>query len=676
MWTVRVLAFFTSLALPVVAAATTFVLADEQQLAQQADAIVLGEVERVEPMRANESSKLATHVRLRVVEVWKGAVPPAFELVEMGGTAGGTEARFFGVPEYRVGEQVLVFATQRPDGHWATTSLAMGKYSLRQRDQQVYAVRDLGPETTALEWDGRSLRPAPARAVYDLEDLRRSVRRTLGGTLEPRAVPRSDATSEDLGDTYTAPFALMGSPGRWFQPDQGLPVEYFVDETGDATLGVEQTNAAVTAAMAAWSVPATATIDLAVAGTMPPGKVDCSGPTQIIFNDPDNMISDPWFCSGVLAVGGYCVNNNDTVEINGVRFSRITTARILFNNGWGSCPFWNACNVAEVMTHELGHTIGIGHSGDGRATMFAYAHFDGRCAALRADDLAAVNFIYPASANLHDAAVLPPPRVKVRIRRGKPEAYVPVSVALRHGDTWGDRALFRLAVSDGTCPPGTVGAANFGIFADAPDRVDLAPGTQAKATVWLHLQSNAFHTPDSKAPARCELQVSAEVLASDNIDPYPGNEVVPVPLDVIDENDVDPKTASNQLVLGALKPLFLRLTRGKSELVKMVTVKVRNGASSDTVSLSLDPGDCPPGLVQAPLVLRSAREFFGVAMTGSSQARAQLPVRFTREMVNSLFPGSPGRCVARLLVSGQQTDADPSNNSIPVVIDLQDDNDL
>jgi len=676
MWTVRVVALLTSLAVPVVAAATTFVLADEQQLAQQADAIVVGEVERVEPAHARKSGTLYTQVRLRVAEVWKGQAPPGFELLEIGGTAEGTEARFFGVPEYRVGEQVLVFATQRPDGQWATTSLAMGKYSLRQRDHQVYAVRDLGPETTALEWDGRSLRPAPARAVYDLEDLRRSVRRTLAGKLEPRAQPRTDASSEDLDETYTAPFALMGSPGRWFQPDRGELVEYFVDQNGDATLGFEQTHAAVVAAMAAWSAPATATIDLAVAGTMPPGKVDCSGPTQIIFNDPDNIISDPWFCSGVLAVGGYCVNNNDTVDINGVRFSRITTARILFNNGWGSCPFWNACNVAEVMTHELGHTIGIGHSGDARATMFAYAHFDGRCAALRADDIAAANFIYPASANVHDVVVLAPPRAKARIRRGKPESYVPITVTVRHGDTWGDRALFRLAVSDGTCPPGTVGAANFGMFADAPDRVDLAPGAQAKATVWLRLQSNAFYTPDAKAPTRCELVLSAEVLASDNIDPHPGNEVVPVPLDVIDENDVVPKTASNQLVVDALKPLSLRLARGKLELVKTVTVKVRNRASSDTVSITLDPGDCPPGLVQAPLVLRSTREFLGVAMTGSSQARAQLPVRFTREMVSSLFPGSPGRCVARLLVSGQQADADPSNNSIPVVIDLQDDNDL
>jgi hypothetical protein len=41
--------------------------------------------------------------------------------------------------------------------------------------------------------------------------------------------------------------------------------------------------------------------------------------------------------------------------------------------------------------------MGLGHSSDSSATMAAYAHFDGRCAGLRPDDTAAVQFIYPGT---------------------------------------------------------------------------------------------------------------------------------------------------------------------------------------------------------------------------------------------------------------------------------------
>jgi hypothetical protein len=51
--------------------------------------------------------------------------------------------------------------------------------------------------------------------------------------------------------------------------------------------------------------------------------------------------------------------------------------------------------MAEVATHELGHVLGLNHSADGTATMAAFAHFDGRGASLKNDDLAGLAMIYP-----------------------------------------------------------------------------------------------------------------------------------------------------------------------------------------------------------------------------------------------------------------------------------------
>jgi hypothetical protein len=109
-----------------------------------------------------------------------------------------------------------------------------------------------------------------------------------------------------------------------------------------------------------------------------------------------------------LALGGYCTagRNGPTDEVNGVEFRHITEGNITFNRGFGGCSFWTTTNLAEILTHELGHTIGIGHSSESvdetsavlkDATMYFRAHFDGRGATLRSNDVDGARFIYPGS---------------------------------------------------------------------------------------------------------------------------------------------------------------------------------------------------------------------------------------------------------------------------------------
>ncbi|MFM8393476.1 MAG: putative Ig domain-containing protein, partial [Acidobacteriota bacterium] len=64
-------------------------------------------------------------------------------------------------------------------------------------------------------------------------------------------------------------------------------------------------------------------------------------------------------------------------------------------NPFANCFFNDSCNVREIATHELGHALGLGHSRDTDASLFAYAHFDGRCGAVRPDDEAGIRFLYP-----------------------------------------------------------------------------------------------------------------------------------------------------------------------------------------------------------------------------------------------------------------------------------------
>jgi len=99
-------------------------------------------------------------------------------------------------------------------------------------------------------------------------------------------------------------------------------------------------------------------------------------------------------CEGALAITLLC-DSDETRTINGKPYRRILSGKVTFNDGFGDCPFCTACNLAEIATHELGHTVGINHSQFPIATMAMKAHFDGRCAGLTSDDEAALQFVYP-----------------------------------------------------------------------------------------------------------------------------------------------------------------------------------------------------------------------------------------------------------------------------------------
>jgi hypothetical protein len=61
------------------------------------------------------------------------------------------------------------------------------------------------------------------------------------------------------------------------------------------------------------------------------------------------------------------------------------------------CFLSTSSNLAEVACHELGHSIGLAHSNDFSAIMWAVAHGHGRDATLGDDDKAGVLAIYPST---------------------------------------------------------------------------------------------------------------------------------------------------------------------------------------------------------------------------------------------------------------------------------------
>src|SRR5262249_50841443 len=85
-----------------------------------------------------------------------------------------------------------------------------------------------------------------------------------------------------------------------------------------------------------------------------------------------------------------------TKTIGSTRYAKAVESNMSFNP-YALCNFTNRCQLQEVLTHEMGHALGLGHSSDSSATMYAYVHFDNRCASITPDDVQGITTIYPGS---------------------------------------------------------------------------------------------------------------------------------------------------------------------------------------------------------------------------------------------------------------------------------------
>jgi hypothetical protein len=398
---------------------TTFVMMPVEDLARSSAVIALGEVQSISSQSGSPGA-IETLVSVAVEERIKGKPATVLTMAIPGGAAGAVRRVVFGTPQFFLGERVIVFLRQRRDGLFVPNGMAMGKFTVVHRSGGDVARRQLAAGSTAvLAYDkerGELLQAAGSdeRPLADfLYHLRQIVAR------QPQKPPRRAAAAAQLSDQVSDAFTFLGPPpARWIEPDSGVAVGYSVDPTGDYTLGPGPSLAAVHDAMAAWNGAGSA-LRLMDAGVATPAPFRaCDGKNTIQFNDPFDEIGAPVNCGGILAIGGFCSTSSSTSTVNGTTFVRITEGDVTINEGFAGCAFWTATNLAEVLTHELGHTIGLAHSSENpseanpvlaSATMYYLAHFDGRGASLRSDDMAGVRALYPS-------AQPPPNQNAVRLR--------------------------------------------------------------------------------------------------------------------------------------------------------------------------------------------------------------------------------------------------------------------
>jgi hypothetical protein len=387
--------------------ASTFVAVSDEDLTRDATVVVEATVAGVESV-AGES--ISTYITIDPSRILKGAIPLApFVIRERGGQVDGRREWIWGNPEYVVGERVLLFLKRGDDGVLHTLHLTLGKFAVAETAAGETVTQDLGYGAVVYTPFRGGLRRAPLPQSRSLSDFVAAIE--AGVESEPDVHAAIDLVPAELwgnsSTEYSAEFTFLGgsTPYRWFEPDTGATVFYKIDQTGDAKLGFASSRVAFNRALNAWTNVETGSLILADGGAMAPVAFDdgwsCPNGNRVTFNDPFNEIDNPSNCGGVLGIGGFCGSGHTTV-VNGMTFNRITGGRVMMNNGFSTCSYWTETNMAEILTHEIGHSIGFGHSADSDATMRGSAHLDGRGndtaqnPLIRADDRAGVEFSYPS----------------------------------------------------------------------------------------------------------------------------------------------------------------------------------------------------------------------------------------------------------------------------------------
>lgn len=407
--------------------AFTFQMMQDSDLLDQSPVVITGRVLSLRPVTDDGGTVMATRYTVLVTDRIKGKTKAAV-YVEIPGTGLPADKQMvvYGAPHYTRNDEVMFFLSPVKGNLYRLQQFALGAFDIKTVDGSAYAVRLI---------DGIDVSdPAHAHATR-FSDAVAARKRSKEAYREPSAVRHleafKDALKAQAGQKAKARVQASGS-GSYFVTDtaKAAPVlaqkkssvttaarqpkarmwrSYKTDSSRDPNGGTwqfrynggEQYLASMQEAAETWNAVPGVTVQMGIEGpTTETSYADGYGSTchaltgsLIQFEDPTGVIPGSFQCGsgGTLAVAGVC-SDRTTHEYYGHTYGTATRGVITVQNGVDCVWAGNPAEVTEVMIHEMGHTLGLGHDADIDTVMYPRARSRG--AWLHCSDQEAVSVIY------------------------------------------------------------------------------------------------------------------------------------------------------------------------------------------------------------------------------------------------------------------------------------------
>lgn len=396
--------------------ATTIVVPSDEQLVAKSPVIVRGTV--VSTVVVERDGGLWTETVLAVEQTLKGKTSSQIVIREMGGETEDRITKIFGSPEYKPGQHVLAFVTPAARGDYQTVDLFIGKFEeaktldgrrLWMRGDRTANVRLLDANFKELEATNVQRDAAGFERFIGARNAGRAAASNYG---VENPVIDSPALRNNTAGRLSNDFTLIQEPtvSRWFEFDAGATEQWFSygQQTGYSGGGANE----IRTGMAAWTGFSQARILYSYVGAAsgtPTTLETPNGVNDIVFNDARGEISGSWSPStgGVVGQGGFNASGarswTSSFAADATHTQRtftsfaISEGHMTIQDGVSPANGISSSELAEIIAHEFGHTLGFGHSSDNSALMFFQV--TGLGPSLRADDQLAARWLYPSGSS-------------------------------------------------------------------------------------------------------------------------------------------------------------------------------------------------------------------------------------------------------------------------------------
>jgi hypothetical protein len=358
--------------------AATFEAPSDAALLDRAQLVVVATVGQVSSREAAGRMIYTDHL-LHVEDVLKGSIADrTITVSEVGGFANGHGVAVPGSASYTTGSRVLAFLRQREDGTYYTAYMGLGKYRF---------VAQRGGDVLLRDTDGIEVDDQSAFAARPAKELVQYIRDGAPITAQRPRLIESNAVHIPATNGLASDYAMTGGgkPLRWDCPStctRSWTVGSPHTGTADTVLGVNH-------AMDAWSDEPFAWINLQISGVNGQTTADNDDVNDIVFNTnstTDNQGNGGFCDSGVGCSFVYFNGPGAEHTFDGVLFYDIVSTDVVIRPINFSQGVFDA-----VLTHELGHGIGLKHAPSSGAIMSPSVPSG---ATLRAYDREAVSEMY------------------------------------------------------------------------------------------------------------------------------------------------------------------------------------------------------------------------------------------------------------------------------------------